>query len=513
MERFPLARIYRLAAGLAPLLGALITAFAAPAGTAAAQTLVAERGESEDAPENTLSAFRLAWERGADAVFADLRLSSDGEPVLIRDATTRRTTGGPDLEVAATPLARLRELDVGWWKGSRFQLEPIPTLRELFASLPPGKTLFLELHDGVGALPALKRELTRTKIEPAQLRILTADEKLVETITDRWRDLPVMLRVTVALDAASRTAVPAAPAVVENARRLRVDGVALAGPREALDAGYLASLRQSGLRVAVLSVRSHQDATHFREAGASLLFSTRPTQLREGLDREGIGQHLLAYLPLDGDLQDRSPHKRHASFVNVKTPKADAPPVQRFAPGVFDRALDLKDRDAAVALGLRLPDRGSLLVWYQPRAWFNSQTVLDNSVDNDQWEVWIDRGGEITWRVDSKLGVVRHPLHRTAAVGAWTHLALVWDRRDETDRAMRLYVEGRLASHSPWGRGNWVEPGETLYLGGGHKGNDRGNGRWDDLAVFDLPLPESAVRELRTQGVGDLFNWRGKLRD
>ena len=45
----------------------------------------------------------------------------------------------------------------------------------------------------------------------------------------------------------------------------------LAGPREALDAGYFAALRQSGLRVGVLGVRSPQDATHFREAGASLL--------------------------------------------------------------------------------------------------------------------------------------------------------------------------------------------------------------------------------------------------
>ncbi len=333
------------------------------------------------------------------------------------------------------------------------------------------------------------------------------------TINDRWRDLPVLLRVTVALDAASRTPVPAAAVVVESARRLGVDSVALAGPREALDAGYFAALRQSGLRVGVLGVRSPQDATHFREAGASLLFSSRPTQLREGLDREGIGQHLLAYLPLDGDLQDRSPHKRHASFVNVKTPKADAPQPQRFAPGVFDRALDLKDRDAAVSLGLRLPDRGSLLVWYQPRAWFNYQTVLDNAVHDDQWELWIDRAGEMTWRVDGKLGAVHHPLHRTAAVGAWTHLALVWDRRDDTDRAMRLYVDGRLASHGPWGRGAWVEPGEAIYLGGGHKGNDRGNGRWDELAIFNLPLPEGAIRELRTQGVAELFNWRGKLRD
>ena len=58
-----------------------------------AQLIVAHRGASHDAPENTLSAFLLAWEQGADAVEGDFLLTRDGQIVCIHDKTTRRTSG------------------------------------------------------------------------------------------------------------------------------------------------------------------------------------------------------------------------------------------------------------------------------------------------------------------------------------------------------------------------------------------------------------------------------------
>ena len=67
--------------------------------------LIAHRGASHDAPENTLAAFRLAWEQGADGIEGDFRLSRDGEIICLHDATTRRTAG-IDLVVADATLAR-----------------------------------------------------------------------------------------------------------------------------------------------------------------------------------------------------------------------------------------------------------------------------------------------------------------------------------------------------------------------------------------------------------------------
>ena len=95
---------------MACLLGALLTG-----GVCAEVKIVAHRGASLDAPENTLAAFRLAWSQGADAIEGDFRLTKDGRIACLHDDTTQRTAG-LDLTVADSTLAELRELDVGSWK-------------------------------------------------------------------------------------------------------------------------------------------------------------------------------------------------------------------------------------------------------------------------------------------------------------------------------------------------------------------------------------------------------------
>src|SRR5210317_1799983 len=91
--------------------------------------LVAHRGASGDAPENTLPAFQLAWQQGADAIEGDFRLTSDGQIVCVHDGDTKRVANRT-LTVKDTSLDELRQLDVGAWKGTRWEGTRIPTLKE-----------------------------------------------------------------------------------------------------------------------------------------------------------------------------------------------------------------------------------------------------------------------------------------------------------------------------------------------------------------------------------------------
>lgn len=84
--------------------------------------IVAHRGASHDAPENTLPAFELAWEQGADAIEGDFHLTRDGHIICLHDKDTKRTAG-VKLVVKNSPLAELRKLDVGEWKDPRFKTE------------------------------------------------------------------------------------------------------------------------------------------------------------------------------------------------------------------------------------------------------------------------------------------------------------------------------------------------------------------------------------------------------
>ena len=98
--------------------------------------VLAHRGSSGTAPENTLAAFRSAAAAGADLIELDVRFSAECTSVVIHDRTLRRTTDGSGF-VHATPLSRLRQLDAGRWFSSAFAGERIPTLSEVLETLPP----------------------------------------------------------------------------------------------------------------------------------------------------------------------------------------------------------------------------------------------------------------------------------------------------------------------------------------------------------------------------------------
>ncbi len=87
---------------------------------------IAHRGAGKLAPENTLAAFRLGAAHGYRAFECDVKLSSDGIPFLLHDATLQRTTSGHG-PAAALAWADLARLDAGGWHSRRFAGEPVPS--------------------------------------------------------------------------------------------------------------------------------------------------------------------------------------------------------------------------------------------------------------------------------------------------------------------------------------------------------------------------------------------------
>lgn len=92
------------------------------------------RGASKHAPENTLGAFRLAMETGADGVEMDLQLSRDGQVVVMHDGRVDRTTNGSG-RLSDLTLEEIRRLDAGSWFGPAFSAEKVPALEGVFQKL------------------------------------------------------------------------------------------------------------------------------------------------------------------------------------------------------------------------------------------------------------------------------------------------------------------------------------------------------------------------------------------
>ena len=110
--------------------------------------VIAHRGASGNAPENTLAAFRKAVALGATFIETDLQLSRDARFVAIHDGTVNRTTNGQG-SVHDMTLADLRRLDAGSWFGSEFAGERIPTLEEILEFSKKNDVVFyLEIKPG-----------------------------------------------------------------------------------------------------------------------------------------------------------------------------------------------------------------------------------------------------------------------------------------------------------------------------------------------------------------------------
>ncbi|NNG17763.1 MAG: glycerophosphodiester phosphodiesterase [Gemmatimonadales bacterium] len=163
-----------------------------------ARLVIAHRGASAYAPENTIPAFELAVEQGADALEFDVRVTGDGVPVVLHDATTDRTTG-VRLTLPDASLSRLLEADAGAtfspdngrtfpWRGKGVR---VPTLAQVLESIPQ-LPLLIEIKE-----PRGQEEVRRV------LEAHRCDERSVVASADR-RALAVFRNGLFALGAGRR---------------------------------------------------------------------------------------------------------------------------------------------------------------------------------------------------------------------------------------------------------------------------------------------------------------------
>jgi glycerophosphoryl diester phosphodiesterase len=267
----------------------MLTLFMLPLAIAAAPAespkveWIAHRGESADAPENTLAAFRLAWERGVDAIELDVHQAADGTLVVIHDADTLRTTG-KQLRVQDTLAHVLGKLDAGSWKDARFEGEPIPTLAEALATIPDGRRCYIEMKVGPQAVPALVETVKSSGKTADQLPIISFNADTLAEAKKRLPEHRAYLVVGFKADEAAGGYTPTIPQLIEKAKQIKADGLDLSfrGP---LDNDSVALIRAAGLGLVVWTVDDEAVARKMVEIGVDGITTNRPAALRDALAR------------------------------------------------------------------------------------------------------------------------------------------------------------------------------------------------------------------------------------
>jgi glycerophosphoryl diester phosphodiesterase len=146
--------------------------------------IVAHRGASRDAPENTIPAFKQAWEQGADAIEGDFHLTQDGHIVCIHDDNTKRVSK-TNMVVRNSTLAELRALDVGSHHDDGFKGITIPTLLEVFSTIPEQKTIYIEIKCGPEIIPALLADIKKWRHKKEQIVLICFDKKVLQELKSK----------------------------------------------------------------------------------------------------------------------------------------------------------------------------------------------------------------------------------------------------------------------------------------------------------------------------------------
>ncbi|HEU5315302.1 MAG TPA: glycerophosphodiester phosphodiesterase family protein [Chloroflexota bacterium] len=229
--------------------------------------VVAHRGASGEAPENTLAAFRLAVEQGAQYVECDVHLSSDGVPVVIHDEKVDRTTNGTG-EVARMTLAELRALDAGGWLRPEFGGEKLPTLDEALAACAGKARMFVELKRG-GGEALVEASLAAIERGRCEVAVISFGPEEVRALAARRPDLPLGFligRATLAQHGLERALAAA-----------RERGASFFSPQQdAVDAGVIEAAHAAGMPVSVWTVDDAARMTGLAGAGVDAITTNLP---------------------------------------------------------------------------------------------------------------------------------------------------------------------------------------------------------------------------------------------
>ncbi len=224
---------------------------------------LSHRGESDDAPENTLRAFSLAMERDSDGIELDIRLTADGDVVCVHDETLERVAG-VKLAVADASLAELRNH------------YPVPLLSEALALLRPGKHMQIELKGVQPLARPLKQVLEQWGGDRRSLALSSFEEETIRNAAEFFPDLPRLLLV----DLKNRFGVfPSAEQVMDYLRKLHCTGVSFKATTEA-DAAFVAALHAEKFRMVSWGVFSDELGLAMAALGVDAMTCNHAVALR-----------------------------------------------------------------------------------------------------------------------------------------------------------------------------------------------------------------------------------------
>jgi len=233
--------------------------------------IVAHRGASKDAPENTLEAFRLAWLQNADAIEGDFRLTKDDQIVCMHDENTLRTCG-EKLVVSESSYSELCRLDASF-QFDNIPSQSVPLLSDVFKTVPDNKAVYIEVKCGPEIVPALITAIINSNLRKEQISIIAFDTSVIKALKSVAPHIKANLLYDVALPVDSSE-------LLDRLKITKADGL---GSNNMNSKELIDVITQAGFEYHSWTVDDSKTAKKLLEWGVNSITTNRPGYLKQQL--------------------------------------------------------------------------------------------------------------------------------------------------------------------------------------------------------------------------------------
>jgi len=237
------------------------------------QEIIAHRGASFIAPENTIAAVKLGYKLDADAVEVDIHLSQDNQLMVIHDKTTQRTTA-ENRKIDETAAEELRKLEAGSWKDDKFGGEKIPFLQEVLNVVPKGKKLVVEIKSGIETVNFLQQLLEKSS-KSKQLIIISFNKETIIQAKKAMPEIPAYWLLHSFLHTSADNA-------IKVAKENNLQGLNL--NYQLVDKDLMKKMKDNDLETYVYTVNDAETAKKLFYLGVKGITTDRPGWIQEALD-------------------------------------------------------------------------------------------------------------------------------------------------------------------------------------------------------------------------------------
>lgn len=237
---------------------------------------ISHRGESYDAPQNTLPAFELSRERATDGMTCDVRFTKDRRLVVCHDPTTCSTCDAC-AQIARVTYEQLCKISVVFRKGG-FKGVHIPLFEDTLAALGPDRDCYIEIRENdAGLLEKTAKALEKHAVPVSQVVIISSIPQMVRAA----KDVIPGVRTLLLKDCSEEGF--CAECLIAELKAAHADGVDLNADQAFMTSEFIGELKSEGFFVAVWAVDGTELAARCIAAGVDSITSSRAAWLRDQL--------------------------------------------------------------------------------------------------------------------------------------------------------------------------------------------------------------------------------------